>query len=282
MNLLVTGAGGQLGKSIIAAKPHGNINYLTPHREHFDITDKVSVNRYFAENPVDAVIHMAAFTAVDDAERVPEICKAVNAYGTENVARECIERKIYMIYISTDYVFDGRKSTGYVPSDKTNPLSVYGRTKRDGELYTLRSENNLVIRTSWLFGKSPRNFVDTITKLAKSKNSINVVCDQIGNPTFADDLAALILDCIEIQPSGIIHAANEGCCTRAEFAREIIRLQGIDCQVNDILSDEFPSAAKRPNYSILDMSSLDELGIKRLPNWKDALRRYLLGEGRIK
>ena len=282
MNLLITGASGQLGQSLLSKISLSDTICLTPDRNQLNVSDYTSVKRYFSENRIDAVVHAAAFTAVDWAEKTPDICEKVNALGTKYIAEECEKHNSYLIYLSTDYVFDGNKENGYFPEDKTNPISVYGKTKQLGEEYTMKTEHNLVIRTSWLFGKYGKNFVDSISTLALQKNSISVVCDQKGCPTYADDLALLISRCLKIHPKGILHAVNEGVCTRSDFAREILSLQKINCNVVDVLSEEYPSAARRPKNSVLDTSCLDKWDIPHLPHWRDALKRYLLDGGRVK
>lgn len=282
MKLLITGASGQLGSSLFSKLENSNIECLTPTREQLDVSDCASVKNYFAENTIDLVVHAAAFTNVDLAESSPEKCMRVNSLGTKYISDECRVRNIYLIYLSTDYVFNGEKSSGYLPDDEPDPISVYGSSKQQGEIYVQRHENSLIIRTAWLFGKNGRNFVDSITGLAKKNDNIKVVSDQKGSPTYVEDLAVLIIECLLSKPRGIVHATNSGECTRAEFARQIIAMQGIDCSVAEISSNDFPAVARRPKNSVLDTSCLDKLNISRLPDWKDALKRYLLDGGRLK
>lgn len=278
MKLLITGASGQLGSSLRYYIKHhfNNIDCLTPDRNELDVSNFLSVKNYFAGNNVDAVVHAAAYTAVDLAEMHSDECLAVNAKGTGFIIDVCKENNIFCIYISTDYVFDGRKKDAYFPTDDPNPISLYGKSKLLGEKYTLKYSNSLIIRTSWLFGKNGHNFVNAITKNAKKSSLIKVVSDQEGCPTYADDLSKLIVECLFKRPHGIIHATNVGKCTRSDFARKIIELQNLDCSVQDVLSNEYISAAARPHNSVLDTSCLDDLGIMRLPSWEDALNRYLL------
>lgn len=276
MKVLITGGSGQLGKSLRTVLEKKGTICVAPSHSEMDITDQKAVDRVIKNVRPDVVIHTAAYTCVDLAETQKAECWNVNVSGTQNVASASARTGAYLISISTDYVFDGRSQSAYQPFDTKSPLSVYGRSKAEGEeIVLMANKKNVVLRTAWLFGQSPDNFVQAILRAARKNSSIQVVSDQIGNPTYAYDLAELIAKLIKIQPSGIIHGTNAGVCSRAEYAREIIRLAGIDCSVREVLSADYPSPAKRPLHSALSNAGLMELGLSALPAWQDALKRYL-------
>ena len=225
---------------------------------------------------VEAVIHCAAYTAVDAAEDQVELCRKINAEGTENIAKVCKELDIKMMYISTDYVFDGEGTRPWEPDDERHPLNVYGLTKYEGELAVEKHlDKFFTIRIAWVFGVNGKNFIKTMLKLSETHDELNVVDDQIGSPTYTYDLAVLLVDMIETEKYGRYHATNEGLCSWYEFACEIFRQAGRDVKVNPVSSDEFPTKAKRPHNSRMDKSKLTENGFTPLPAWQDALKRYL-------
>lgn len=276
--ILITGGTGQLGNALIncidgdiAAPTHGEM----------DITDFEGTTEYIKDIRPNTVIHCAAYNMVDKAENDREACMAANGYGTANIARVCAEIGAYFIYISTDFVFDGKKLGEYGTDDMPCPVSVYGESKLLGERETLKYSGNLVIRTAWLFSESENNFVSAILKAAKNRKEISVVRDQRGSPTYAYDLAKAIKQTVAIRPSGILHITNEGSCTRTEFAREIIRQAGMDTKVREVCSRDFPGTAKRPENAVLSKSCLDIAGIDRLPDWKDGLSRCLCNKGGV-
>ncbi len=223
----------------------------------------------------EAVIHAGAYTDVDGAERNPGLAMAVNADGTERVARAAAKTGARLMYISTDYVFDGQGTVPYAETDPVNPLGVYGASKRAGEERALACcENTLVVRTAWLYGRQGKNFVKTILQLAAERPSLKVVGDQRGSPTFAEDLAGMIGNLLVHPVRGIVHVTNEGSCTWHEFASEIVRLSGSRVPVEPITTGEMPRPAKRPAYSVLSADRLHQLGF-RMPAWQDGLQRFM-------
>ena len=244
--------------------------------EEMDITDAVSVERVITEAEVEAVIHCAAYTAVDAAEDNVEICRRVNAEGTKNIAKVCKKLDLKMIYISTDYVFDGEGERPWEPDDERHPLNVYGQTKYEGELAVEKYlEKYFIVRIAWVFGVNGKNFIKTMLKLSETHEELNVVDDQVGSPTYTYDLAVLLVDMVESDKYGRYHATNEGLCTWYEFAKEIFRQAGVEVKVNPVTSDMFPAKAKRPKNSRMSKEKLDANGFHRLPTWQDALERYL-------
>ena len=276
MRILVTGVKGQLGHDVmneLAKRGHTGIGVDV---EEMDITDAKKVNEVIRASEVEAVIHCAAYTAVDAAEDQVELCRKINAEGTENIAKVCKELDIKMMYISTDYVFDGEGTRPWEPDDERHPLNVYGLTKYEGELAVEKYLDKFcTIRIAWVFGVNGKNFIKTMLKLSETHDELNVVDDQIGSPTYTYDLAVLLVDMIETEKYGRYHATNEGLCSWYEFACEIFRQAGRDVKVNPVSSDEFPTKAKRPHNSRMDKSKLTENGFTPLPAWQDALKRYL-------
>jgi len=276
MKVLVTGAKGQLGTDVVKMLFARNIVAEGVDKEDFDITDKESVLNAIKSYSPDVVIHCAAYTAVDKAEDEPKLCRLINEEGTRHIAQACKQVDAKMIYISTDYVFEGKGSAFYKPQDPTAPLSIYGTSKLAGEIAALEILDKLfIVRISWFFGANGNNFVRTMLRLGKEKESLNVVCDQVGSPTYSIDLASLLCDMLELERYGIYHATNEGLCSWADFAKEIFLQAGLDVKINPIPASEYPTRAVRPYNSRLDKSCLDEAGFNRLPHWKDALKRYL-------
>ena len=240
----------------------------------FDLTHPDCV-RAIVEVAPEVVIHAGAYTDVDGAERNPDLAMAVNANGTERVARAAAKTGARLIYISTDYVFDGRGTRPYAESDPANPISVYGESKRAGELRALAGCNNtLVVRTAWLYGRQGKNFVKTMLQLAAERPCLKVVDDQRGCPTFAEDLAGMIGKLVAHPAQGILHVTNEGDCTWREFASEIVRLSGLRVPVEPITTADLPRPAKRPAYSVLSADRLHQLGF-RMPAWQDGLQRFV-------
>lgn len=276
MKVFVTGGSGQLGKSLKAILPAMGHEVIAPSRAEMDITNQDIVCTRIAEAAAQIVIHCAAYNQVDLAEAEQARCFAVNAQGTENVARACASAGIRMIFISTDYVFDGRKTAAYLPDDKRAPLSVYGHSKMRGEDVALQMDpRNAVIRTSWLFGPSQNNFVQAILRASAKRTELNVVGDQVGSPTYSADLARMLGAFIETDAVGIFHGVNTGVCSRADYAREILRQAGRNCVVHDVSTAAYPSAAIRPLNSILNTTCLTKIGLAQLPPWQDALHRYM-------
>lgn len=285
MRVLVTGAKGQLGSDCISELEHrGHFVIKGVDVDEMDITNSDAVNKVINEFKPDAVIHCAAWTAVDKAEQFPDDVYKVNAIGTKNIAEACKKVDSKMVYISTDYVFDGCGDKPFEVDAPKKGLSVYGKSKSSGEDFVLSTlEKFFIVRISWAFGQNGNNFVKTMLKLADAGHKeLNVVCDQIGSVTYTKDLAKLLVDMIETDKFGIYHATNEGYISWADFAEEIFKMAHKDVHVNRVTTEQYlalmPAQARRPLNSRLSKSSLDEAGFNRLPHYKDALKRYLKGE----
>lgn len=276
MKVLVTGVKGQLGYDVMAELAKRNIEAIGVDIDEMDITDKISVEKVIGEAAPDVVVHCAAYTAVDAAEDNEALCRRVNADGTRNIAEVCKKLDCKMVYISTDYVFDGQGTRPWEPDDERHPLNVYGQTKYEGELAVQENLSKyFIVRIAWVFGKNGKNFVKTMLKLAETHDKLTVVNDQFGSPTYTYDLARLLVDMIQTDKYGIYHATNEGICTWYEFACEIFGQAGVKIEVAPVPASEYPTKAKRPENSRLDKSKLTENGFERLPSWQDALGRYL-------
>lgn len=274
-NVLVTGVNGQLGHDVVLELQSRNIPCKGVDLDDFDLTDAAATDKYIRNFQPTAVIHCAAFTNVNAAEEQEEVCRKVNVDGTANVAEACRYMKCKLVYISSDYVFDGSGDTPWNVTDPTGPLSAYGRSKLDGEEAAKRNPKTFVVRTSWVYGINGNNFVKTMIKLGRVKAELSVVADQIGSPTYTKDLAKLLVDMILTTKYGTYHATNEGFCSWAEFAATIMRRTGIACRVVPVYSSAYPSPAKRPLNSRLSKISLDFASFNRLPDWHNALERYL-------
>lgn len=277
MRVFVTGASGQLGWDVCRVLESRGIEYRGVSSRDLDITDEAAVRAMLGDWAPDAVIHCAAWTKVDLAEDEPEACWRVNVDGTRNIAAACRECGAKLVYLSTDYVFPGEGERFYEPEDAFCPRSVYGRSKLGGEL-AVRSltGRHFIVRISWVFGLNGGNFVKTMLRLAESRTELNVVCDQIGSPTYTADLAPLLCDMIETEAYGTYHATNEGICSWAEFAGAIFAGAGKTVTVHPVSTDEYPAKARRPLNSRMSKEKLEQAGFTRLPTWQDALERYLL------
>lgn len=276
MKVLVTGAKGQLGHDLMNELAGRSVEAVGVDVEEMDITDAEAVRRVITEAKADAVIHCAAYTAVDAAEDNVEVCRKVNAQGTENIAKVCHDLDLKMIYISTDYVFNGRGERPWEPDDEREPLNVYGQTKYEGELAVEKWVKKFyIVRIAWVFGLNGKNFIKTMLRLGKEKGAVSVVNDQIGSPTYTLDLAVLLADMVLTDKYGRYHATNEGICSWYEFAKEIFRQAGMDVTVTPVDSSSYPAKAKRPENSRMSKEKLTENGFRRLPSWQDALGRYL-------
>lgn len=280
MRVLVTGAKGQLGTDVMEQLNANNIEAVGIDREELDIVDKKACEEFFekanAEKRIDAVIHCAAYTAVDKAEDEQELSYNINALGTENIALACKKFDMKLMYISTDYVFNGQGERPWEPDDEREPLNVYGKTKYEGELFVEKlSYKYFIVRIAWVFGIAGHNFIKTMLKLAKERDSLTVVDDQIGSPTYTADLSKLLVAMIQTDKYGRYHATNEGYCSWYEFAKEIFKVAGVEIDVKPVDSSAYPAKAKRPANSRMEKSKLDEMGFKRLPSWQDATRRYI-------
>ncbi len=282
MRVLVTGVNGQLGYDCMRElSSRGYDEILGIDIDDLDITNEAAVHRFINVFKPDVVMHNAAWTAVDKAEQMPDKVYMVNALGPKYIAEACKEVNAKMVYISTDYVFDGKGNNEFEIGDPKNGLSVYGKTKSQGEDFVKDAlDKYFIVRISWVFGKNGNNFVKTMLKLADmGKTELNVVCDQIGSVTYTYDLAKLLCDMIETDKYGIYHATNEGFLSWADFAKEIFKLANKNVKVNYVTTAEYkklvPLQADRPLNSRMSKKSLDEAGFNRLPDWHDALERYL-------
>ncbi len=283
MRVLVTGVKGQLGHDVMNELEKRGYEGVGVDVEEMDITDAEAVDKVIHEAHVDAVVHCAAWTAVDAAEDNVDMCRKVNAYGTENIAKICGELDIPMIYLSTDYVFDGMGERPWEPDDPvTEPLNVYGQTKYEGELAVEKyAKKHYIVRIAWVFGVNGKNFIKTMLNLGKTHEELTVVDDQIGSPTYTYDLARLLVDMVETDKYGRYHATNEGLCSWYEFACEIFRQAAKinpvyeKVHVTPVDSSHYPAKAKRPSNSRMSKEKLTQNGFEHLPSWQDALERYL-------
>lgn len=277
MKVLVTGVLGQLGHDVVKElEKRGHIAIGTD-IDNMDITNAAQVREVISNANPDAVIHCAAYTAVDAAEENVDLCRRINAEGTSNIARICKTLDCKMIYISTDYVFDGEGTHFWQPDDERKPLNVYGQTKYEGELAVESLlKKYYIVRIAWVFGVNGKNFIKTMLNLGKTRDQMTVVNDQIGSPTYTYDLAKLLVDMAETDKYGRYHATNEGICSWYEFACEIFKQAGYDhVSVTPVSASEYSAKAKRPSNSRMCKDKLTENGFDRLPTWQDALGRYL-------
>ena len=276
IKVLVTGVNGQLGYDMIKRLKADNFECLGVDKDDFDITDeKATIEFITAYNP-DVVIHCAAYTAVDRAEEDEDICRKVNVVGSENIAKACKLIDAKMVYISTDYVYNGKGDKPFVPTDEIGPLNVYGKTKFEGEEACRKYlEKLFVVRTSWVFGKNGNNFIKTMLRLGKERENLTVISDQIGSPTYTVDLADFLFYIIKTQKYGTYHCSNDGFCSWNEFAKAIFAEAGINVKVDDVLTKDYKTAATRPLNSRLDKQCLVDCGYSKMPTWQDALKRYL-------
>ena len=279
MKILVTGSKGQLGnelKNVLEEKMPGSILYTDV--DELDLTDKKAVEKFVVDNDVTHIVNCAAYTNVDKAEEDKLLCASVNADAVKNLALAADQNGAKIIHISTDYVFDGRAYRPYKESDKVNPMSQYGTTKRLGETALLAlSPEAIIIRTAWLYSPYGRNFVKTMLKLGREQKSLRVVSDQIGTPTYALDLAEAIYVILTSQQwvPGIYHFTDEGVCSWYDFAKAIHRLGGVKCDVLPIPSDDYPTPATRPFYSVLDKQRIKSTYNVKIPHWEESLARCI-------
>lgn len=281
MKIFVAGARGMLASDLIPMLENlGEVECSS--RPDFDITDADQVYKILDTHSPDILINCAAYTAVDKAESDKEMAFEVNEKGPLNLARACSERGTKLVHISTDFVFDGKGNHPYKEDDKVNPIGVYGASKLAGELSIKNTaEEHLIIRTSWLYGKNGNNFVKTIIRLASEREELGIVYDQTGTPTYTKDLAEGIIKLIEAKAFGIYHFSNEGVCSWYDFAHEII---GVAEEMGEkfklkklkpILTEDYPSPAKRPAYSVLNKAKYKETTSLEIPHWRDGLKKYL-------
>lgn len=277
MKILVTGVRGQLGHDVLEELEKRHIEAVGVNSDEMDIRDRESVDKVIDSIHPNAVIHCAAWTAVDAAEDETSACDAVNVFGTEYIAEACRRNNAVMMYFSTDYVFDGEGTKPWKPEDKTAPIGAYGRSKCLGEEAVRRilPDQHFIIRLQWVYGINGKNFVKTMLRLAETHDTLTVVSDQVGGPSYTRDIARLACDMIVTDRYGTYHAANTGYCSWYEFAKAIFKEAGRDVKVVSVSSDAYPAKAKRPHNSRLDTSKLSKEGFKELPPWQDALHRFM-------
>jgi dTDP-4-dehydrorhamnose reductase len=293
MRILVTGKNGQLGKSIhrivnSEVKTNNNLNshhFVFVVREELDLNSESVINHYFdSSDKFDIIINCAAYTAVDKAEEELELANQVNHLAVKQLAEVAQTQQAKLIHISTDYVFNGESDKPYIETDETNPINVYGKTKLAGEkaLQRIMSTDAIIIRTSWVYSEYGNNFVKTMLRLGKERDELNVVSDQIGSPTYATDLANAILEIIKNkefrekdQTTQIYHYSNEGEISWHEFAEEIFKIENIDCKANPIVTEQYPTPAKRPKNTLMNKDKITETFSVNIANWKESLKKCL-------
>ena len=275
--VLVTGANGQLGNEIRHLAAQSGFEFIFTDSEELDITQSVKLREFFRKQEIDYCINAAAYTAVDNAETDAAHCNSVNMEGVDNLAEACDLNDTKLIHISTDFVFDGERHTPYDENAYANPLSVYGRSKFEGEQIILDTlEDAIIIRTSWLYSNYGHNFVKTMIRLSETKKKLTVVEDQIGTPTYAKDLALAIFHIMETKwAPGIYHFSNEGVASWYDFAHAIFDIRGIDISLSPIKSKDYPTKAQRPLYSVLDKAKIKQIYGIQLRHWRDALKEML-------
>ncbi len=294
LNLLVTGSSGQVGSEIQALATNYKYNFFFTDKDDLDISNENEINNFVEINNVDIIINCAAYTAVDKAEEDKESADLVNHLAVKHLAQISKEKNIKLIHISTDYVFDGKAHMPYIEDDTTNPNGIYGKTKLDGEIamQNINPKNSIIIRTSWVYSSFGANFVKTMLRLGKEKDSLGVIFDQVGTPTYAKDLAKAILEIIPKLDSHvkhdwesnvkIYHYSNEGVLSWYDFAKEIMKMAKLDCKINPIETKQYPTPAKRPHYSLLNKSKIKNEFNINIPYWKDSLYECLKTMGEKK
>ena len=278
MNILVTGANGQLGNEMRIVSKGSSDRYIFTDVEELDITNRDAVMNFVKENDIKVVVNCAAYTNVDKAEDDEATAELINAQAVENLADACKVNNATLIHISTDYVFGGNKgNTPRTEDEPVNPTGAYGRTKLHGEKAIQKSGcNYLIIRTAWLYSEFGNNFVKTMRRLTAERDTLKVVFDQVGTPTYALDLAEVIMKFIEAgSVYGIYHFSNEGVISWYDFAKEICELSGNTCDIQPCHSDEFPSKVKRPSYSVLDKTKIKNKLNITIPHWKESLKNCI-------
>lgn len=287
LNILVTGSNGQLGSEIREISSNYPYTFYFTDKETLDITNETDIKSFIQTNNINTIINCAAYTAVDKAESDEETADKVNRKAVKKLAKISKESNIKLIHISTDYVYDGKNFKPYCEEYQTNPTSVYGKTKLDGELEMIKINplNSIIIRTSWVYSYFGANFVKTMLRLGKEKESLGVIFDQIGTPTYAKDLAKVILDImpkINNEKVSIYNYSNEGVLSWYDFAKEIMKMAKLNCNINPLETFQYPTPAKRPYYSLLNKTKIKSTFNIEIPYWKDSLDDCLkrLGERR--
>lgn len=287
LNILVTGANGQLGSEVRELCVNYPYSFFFTDKDELDITDFNALKSFVDEKCINSIINCAAYTAVDKAQSEKESANVINHLATKYLAQIAKEKEIKLVHISTDYVFDGQSFKPYLESDSVNPQSVYGQTKLDGEkaMMDINPKNSLIIRTSWVYSSYGANFVKTMIRLGKEKESLGVIYDQVGTPTYAQDLAGAILEIlpqINNEQVQIYNYSNEGVLSWYDFAKEIMKMAKLPCKINPIQTKEYPTPASRPHYSLLNKSKIKKAFNLEIPYWKESLRVCLekMGEKR--
>jgi dTDP-4-dehydrorhamnose reductase/dTDP-4-dehydrorhamnose 3,5-epimerase len=276
LKFMVTGVNGQLGHDVVLKLKELNFDVIAPGRDEFDLTNREQIQKYIFKEKPDVIIHCAAYTAVDKAEDEKDICSSINLEGTRFIAETAKQINAKLVYVSTDYVFDGLGEEPHSEDKETKPVNYYGYTKEQGEkIVRAILDNYFIVRTSWVYGSNGNNFVKTMLKLAETRREINVVSDQIGAPTYSKDLAEFIINLVKTNQYGIYHGVNEGYCSWHEFAKKIFEKSGIEMKINPISTKEYPTKAARPLNSKLSKRNTDKAGINRLPHWEDAISRFI-------
>lgn len=283
MRVLVTGANGQLGRTFqVIASQYPEHDFFFANSSQLDITNSNSIDKAFNDINPEITINCAAYTAVDLAEDEPSAAFAVNAEAVRNLVDACKKYNAAIIHISTDYVFDGTGKIPYVETDPVNPLGIYGKSKRKGEEAILQSDiSALIIRTSWVYSEFGNNFVKTMLRLGKERHELNVVSDQIGSPTYTYDLAHAVMRAINQQGKWLnsqllYHFSNDGVCSWYDFALTIFEYSNIKCKVNPIRTEDYPTIASRPQYSVLNSTKIEHDFELNINHWKDSLKKALL------
>lgn len=276
INVLVTGSNGQLATCLKSLEEgYNELNFIYTDYLDLDITKPKALRNFFKSySSIDYCINCAAYTAVDNAEKEEKLADQINSEGAGNLSQVCKENNTTLIHVSTDFVFDGKNNQPYVEEDLTNPLSVYGKTKLDGELVIRNNSSKyFIIRTSWLYSEHKKNFMKTMLELAKNKKELGIISDQIGTPTYALDLANTILNIVNSQNKeyGVYHYSNEGVASWYDFAKAIFEINNIEVKVKPIKTEAYPTPAKRPHYSVLDKTKIKNNFDVEIPYWRDSL-----------
>ena len=276
MRVLVTGINGQLGHDVCKILNNKGHEVIGAGRESIDLENLDSIDSYIKKINPQGIIHCAAYTNVEGAEIHKHTCRKINSLAVRQIAISSRKLDIPIIYISTDYVFDGKKNGEYYESDIPNPINVYGESKLEGEKFIQElSKKYFIVRTSWVFGQNGNNFVNTMLNLSKKTKKLSVVSDQIGSPTYTKDLANVLVDMIESDEYGIYHVTNEGFCSWAEFAKTIFESANIKIKITSISSEEYETKARRPMNSRMSKSKLEQNGFLRLRTWEEAVKEYI-------
>ena len=284
--ILVTGSTGQLGQSIKSISPdYPDYEFVFANRKQLDLSIETSITNFFEHQTFDVIINCAAYTAVDKAESEPELADQINHLAVQKLAKMAKQKNAKLIHISTDYVFNGKQYRPYLETDEVAPHGVYGQTKLSGEqaIQNTLKNNAIIIRTSWMYSEYGNNFVKTMLKLGQERDSLNVIFDQVGTPTYAKDLARNIMSIVQNQEfhqayftTNILHFSNEGVCSWYDFAKTTFELANIQCHVNAIETKDYPTPAKRPYYSVLNKDKIKKMYHLVIPYWKDSLKQCVI------